>query len=642
VIGGDFSGASGTSAPNLVSWNGSSWRALGAGFSDGSVRALASYRVGGTETLVAAGSFLSTGAQAARGVASWNGTSWSALGGGINGGSSAACNALATFDAGMGRELYVGGQFESIGTAQASRIARWDGTAWRIVHESNGLDGGVGSLVCHDDGHGPSLFVSGAFTHGGDVPVSGIARFDGIRWYPVGDSATVSSSGITRLLCSYAGGLYALGRSTPTSSWPDRLMRWDGNTWSIVGEADGLISAAGLHDDGNGLALYMAGYFTKVSGIAANCLARWNGSNWSAVSTTAPDRVYALASYDDGTGRALYVAGQFSSVGGVQAKNIAKWDGVAWSAVGAGITGQYYPEVRALCVYDDATGPALYATGTFEWAGYVHVHGGIARWNGTAWAGLDTASPAPNWSGTSLAVHDDGSGSALYVIGEFNTVDWIPALGIARWNGIAWSALGGGAFSPLAVASFDTGSGAKLAVGGWSLHPGAATPTCIAVWESCDQGSPTTCAGDGSAVPCPCGNNSVLGAGEGCLSSFDRGGRLRGLGRRSVSNDQFVLQADQIANGPALFFQGTETIAPFVFGDGLRCVGGIKRRLGVQQAVNGVASFPSAGTPSVSQAGAMTPSGGVRSYQVWYRNTATFCAPSGFNITNGISVTWTP
>jgi hypothetical protein len=33
---------------------------------------------------------------------------------------------------------------------------------------------------------------------------------------------------------------------------------------------------------------------------------------------------------------------------------------------------------------------------------------------------------------------------------------------------------------------------------------------------------------------------------------------------------------------------------------------------------------------------------GERIYQAWYRNTASFCAPEGFNLTNGLRVLWTP
>jgi hypothetical protein len=36
------------------------------------------------------------------------------------------------------------------------------------------------------------------------------------------------------------------------------------------------------------------------------------------------------------------------------------------------------------------------------------------------------------------------------------------------------------------------------------------------------------------------------------------------------------------------------------------------------------------------------PAGATRHYQVWYRNSAAFCGPSTFNLSNGLSISWTP
>jgi hypothetical protein len=55
----------------------------------------------------------------------------------------------------------------------------------------------------------------------------------------------------------------------------------------------------------------------------------------------------------------------------------------------------------------------------------------------------------------------------------------------------------------------------------------------------------------------------------------------------------------------------------------------------------GASTYPSAGEPSISVRGAVV-APGVRSYQVWYRNSAAFCTPSTFNLSNGLQVLWTP
>jgi hypothetical protein len=158
-------------------------------------------------------------------------------------------------------------------------------------------------------------------------------------------------------------------------------------------------------------------------------------------------------------------------------------------------------------------------------------------------------------------------------------------------------------------------------------------------------GEPGTgyCFGDGSATACPCGNNGS--SGNGCASSVNAAGaNVYGTGTASLSADDVVLQASGLPNASALFFQGTQRTnggAGAVFGDGLRCASGTVRRLRTVQASGGQAHVPGASDPSLSSLGAITVPG-TYDYQVWYRNAASFCTPSTFNLTNGYEIQWTP
>ena len=102
--------------------------------------------------------------------------------------------------------------------------------------------------------------------------------------------------------------------------------------------------------------LVAGGWFTTTGSVAANSIAKWSGTKWSTLGAGvggAPAWVMALAVYDDGTGPALYAAGWFTSAGGQPANNIAKWDGASWSALGSGLTGPPDTRVLALAVFDD-------------------------------------------------------------------------------------------------------------------------------------------------------------------------------------------------------------------------------------------------------------------------------------------------
>jgi hypothetical protein len=150
------------------------------------------------------------------------------------------------------------------------------------------------------------------------------------------------------------------------------------------------------------------------------------------------------------------------------------------------------------------------------------------------------------------------------------------------------------------------------------------------------------CPGDGSGTACPCGNSSPAGQGRGCLSSLGTGGLLGATGTASVSADTVALQGSGMPDSSALYFQGTAKQnggAGAVFGDGLRCVGGTIVRLGLKTNSGGASQYPVGADPHVSVKGGVS-AGNTREYQVWYRNAASFCTPSTFNLTNGFEIAW--
>jgi hypothetical protein len=152
------------------------------------------------------------------------------------------------------------------------------------------------------------------------------------------------------------------------------------------------------------------------------------------------------------------------------------------------------------------------------------------------------------------------------------------------------------------------------------------------------------CFGDGSDTACPCGNASAVDEREGCLNSLAVGGKLEDGGNPSLSNDTFRLHGSHMPDSSALYFQGTLAAnggAGVVFGDGLRCVAGSIRRLGIKTNVAGGSRYPEAGDPPISVVGSIT-TPGTRMYQCWYRNAAAFCTTSAFNLTNGLRVIWEP
>jgi hypothetical protein len=122
------------------------------------------------------------------------------------------------------------------------------------------------------------------------------------------------------------------------------------------------------------------------------------------------------------------------------------------------------------------------------------------------------------------------------------------------------------------------------------------------------------------------------------------GGTLVDTGASSLSSDTLVLRGTNMPSGPCLYFQGSTAVNGGVgttFGDGLRCAGGATIRLGLRMNVAGASQLPNSGGPRLSSVGHVgAPS--TRTYQIFYRDPASFCTSATFNTSNAWSIHWVP
>ncbi|OAI56761.1 hypothetical protein AYO49_00600 [Verrucomicrobiaceae bacterium SCGC AG-212-N21] len=355
-------------------------------------------------------------------------------------GASSSVSALVVDGSG---NLFIGGSFAVVGTVAATRIAKWNGSAWSAL--GSGMDGHVQALAVS----GNDLYAGGYFTTAGGVSARRIAKWNGSAWSALG-SGMISP---VYALAVSGSDLYAAGNFTTAGGVSaNYVAKWNGSAWSAL--------STGMNSDVKALAvsgsdLYAGGYFTTAGGGSASRVAKWNGSAWSALGSGMNTDVQVLAV----SGSDLYAGGFFNSAGGVSAKSVAKWNGSAWSALGSGMVGS----IAALAV----SGSDLYAAGNFTTAGGVSANC-IAKWNGSTWSALGLGMNSEVYE---LVV----SGSDLYAAGNFTTAGGVSANRIARWNGSVWSALGSGIdglVQALAVSGSDlyAGGGFTTAGGKISLY----------------------------------------------------------------------------------------------------------------------------------------------------------------------------
>ena len=780
IAGGAFAHAGGLAAPGVARWDGHAWSALGTGLS-GTVYALTSFDDGSGAALYAGGSFTLPSTGLPTHLARWDGAQWSAVGGGCDG----EVRALAVHDDGTGAALYAAGEFTHAGTLAAERIARWDGASWSAL--STGVNATVHCLLSFDDGSGPALYLGGQFWDAGgvyapslarwsngafsymgyfDLPVRALHVFDagsGPSLYAGGDFTNVNGLSVTRITRwsgtawqilpmlrtsvyalttmpgpSWTNQLVAIGPSTPFANGVQGFQgvaRFDG-TWKPLGGStapEGLPVAFGVYDEGVGPRLFVgtipggstsSGYEpfvlarfandhfedlplpSTVYGVRAllryhdvgaareelfvgtlgsDSVLAWDGTNMRTIGsgfTRGPldpeTRCADLCAFDDGTGTALYAGGSFVIPGVPGAAGIARWNGSAWEAVAAGLPAQLSIDalevfdsgggarlfaggiqqqgstyslwigawdglqwteivpglavssgggprsIDDMLVFDDGTGSALYVAGGFDTAGGQTVHG-LARWNGTQWSNVGVGLPSSTWEAYALLAFDEGTGGGreLFVAAVHHT-SGPPTL--FAWNGASWRAVdrASAQYRPFALAAFDDAHGnTSLFLGGSFDSVAGRTPSSsitahnfAAFATSAPIGS--FCSGDGQDVhvstACPCSNFGS--AGHGCAwSNNPSGARLTASGERNP--DTLLLTADGLsAAASGTVFWKANQLEPqgIEWGDGLRCIGGSLIRLGTKTNAAGVARYPEAGNAPISIRGQTPPGSGLVGY----------------------------
>ena len=335
--------------------------------------------------------------------------------------------AMATFDAGDGPMLYVGGDFIHTDGQRTPRLARWDGAQWSPVPGLDGpgleLDGLVFHLTVWDDGTGPALYVVGRFTMVGGVVANNIARFDGTAWSAlagaggegvVGGDPFVGVGAIHPHDFGDGEALYVGGRFTTAGGVPaNHLARWDGASWSAL-DGDALIDTS-VSD----MASFAGDLYASLNpaGASYSGVLRFDGRSWDRVVGPGQEffslEVWPLAVFDDGEGERLYAGGRFSIREGDDriAEGFAWWDGHRWEGVGRQ---QIASQIGDLLPFNDGSGEALYVSGSVEMRDRSLV--GVARWRGGV---IERMGRAPSTFGRVLATYDDGAGEALYTAGSF-------------------------------------------------------------------------------------------------------------------------------------------------------------------------------------------------------------------------------
>jgi hypothetical protein len=317
---------------------------------------------------------------------------WDHLGTGGPPGTTALNGRALAFNTDAPGVLLVGGIFtDAGGDPDADHIASWNGTTWHAVGPS--LNGDV-RAIAYQDGR---VFAGGTFKDAGGNPNADfLAVWDGSSWAPFCNAPGPAFGGNVDALqiigsTLYVGGEFQNGAGLAAA---DYLLACDLNTGASRSTVatDGQMSGAvyALTADSAGI-LYAAGTFTGVAGIAAaDYVASYDGGAWHAMGSGAGPgggAVTGITRSLTANGTDVYIGTDASDVADIpQADHVAKWNGSAWSAMGSNSAGSdgWFPATTF--IYGLTTsGSSVYAGGSFQNANGDPTADEIASFDGSAW-----------------------------------------------------------------------------------------------------------------------------------------------------------------------------------------------------------------------------------------------------------------
>jgi hypothetical protein len=360
---------------------------------------------------------------------------WDHLGDNGTPGGKSLNGAVSALNADAPGALYVGGNFtDAGGNLDADRIASWNGSSWSALGTSSPstqISNGIVMAIAVANG---KVYAGGTFQDaGGNVNADSLAVWDGVSWQPFCNDATPPAfNGFVDALqvigsTLYVGGAFQNGAHIASADYLLACDLTNGASSSTVVDPNNPFSGSvyALAADSNGV-LYAGGGFINLEGIpAADKVAYRDSGGWHAMGSgggtcgcAVTDFVRSLTT----NGTDAYVGTDANDVAGIpQADHVARWNGSAWSAVGSDTAGGngWFPTSGSI---DGLTksGPGVFATGSFQNANADPVADNIAYFDGSAWhpVGSNGAGDGPlNAAGSAVAV----SGQRLYAGGSFTS-----------------------------------------------------------------------------------------------------------------------------------------------------------------------------------------------------------------------------
>jgi trimeric autotransporter adhesin len=341
---------------------------------------------------------------------------------------------------------------------------------WEARFGSPGVSGTSPAVTEIDFMTDGDVIIAGDFDIAGYEAARNVARFDqATGWSALGDGL----DGRVLAMAISPDDDIVIAYQAPGDDFDSaRLVRFDDTSWVELATASGgMVQSIEYTPDG---ALLAGGYFTRIGGVEAAKLARYDETGWHAFPGLAIDN--GVSAIDVVSATDFCIGGDFTTLGTVEARQVACSIAGTWQARGLPLP---FYQVNALGRDRDGN---LIAAGNFVLDDTSETDGGgVARWVTDHWevvGGGVTEFPSAGHSGLVRGVASATHG--LYAGGSFNFAGgsrFVPTESVARYAEGAWTDIGGlwrdmGGFIDENVWAVATGPDDSVYFGGLFTHAG--------------------------------------------------------------------------------------------------------------------------------------------------------------------------
>jgi len=328
----------------------------------------------------------------------------------------------------------VGYYFGANGVPQ-TLIEHTNGLFWRIVPSPNsGSNRNYLNSVTSNSSS--DAWAVGFYWDANNVQRTLTEHWDGSQWTIVpSPNNGVHENYLDGVVAISSDDVWAVGLYSPdTFAYQTLIEHWDGSSWTVVSSPNAgnhenylySVTASGPNN------LWAVGYYSDLGGTQQTLLEKWDGTQWSIVSTpnVGGNRNYfnsvtAISPTD------IWAVGFYWDANNVQRTLTEHWDGSQWTIVDSpnnGVHENYLNSVTAVSSND------VWAVGLYspDMAAYQTL---TMHWNGTQWTIVDSPNRGSHenyLNGVAAIAHNN-----IWAVGYWSNSDTTQKTLIERYLGLS-------------------------------------------------------------------------------------------------------------------------------------------------------------------------------------------------------------